>query len=632
MKKLTALFLSLALLLVLCACGAPNASSGNASSGNAYASWGDASSGDAYASWGNASSGDAYASSGNATGTLALTEAPAAADTPYFCVQMEQSRLYAIPYGGGEAKLLADKYTNCFDQNGDSVLASFDDGSAARINVLTGESEEVLPAGTQQFHRIHAFSGGFVGEYYSIRESKLYLCEDGKEPVEIFPGEYFGDVCVSGDVLIGSDYSGDTCRITGYVLPSLEKLWTDILDPYCYPSYNSSDNYFISDSSRGVQMRVDPVNGAISILSGYFAVNDNILHACNDTYLVEGNYQTNFALNLVCGSERLTLDIPSEESSSKYVAATRGGKALIACSQSSDAGDYGWTSSTRYYVLDLESAQLYEIGVKGYYSELFAAGDFPVMDSSTARKPLTSSIYRFFCLDTGYGGAEPLCSTTHGAWLNIADKKADIALLAAPTDEEKAYLAERGVEVEMKLYGGDGLVFIGNSACGVTDLTLDQVRAIFCGEITNWSELGGADHAIRVLYRDDQSGSQRLFEKMVFKGEDVPDYEALGFERLDEMNTLVSACLDDPYAIGYSIMTYLNDVYSNEALLAFSLNGYSATPENVRTGDYPLGTKGYVVIRSDEPEDSPARRLYNWFGSPLSDTFLTSCGITPLSE
>ena len=280
----------------------------------------------------------------------------------------------------------------------------------------------------------------------------------------------------------------------------------------------------------------------------------------------------------------------------------------------------------------MESAKLYIVDLNGLYSELFADGDFPVMDSSTARKPLVQNIYRFFCLDTGYGGAEPLCSTTHGAWLNIADKKADIALLAAPTEEEETYLKEQGVEVEMKLYGGDGLVFIGNSACGVTDLTLDEVRAIFRGEITNWSELGGADHAIRVLYRDDQSGSQRLFEKMLFKDGDVPDYEALGFNRLDEMSTLVSACLDDPYAIGYSIMTYLNDVYSNEALLAFSLNGYSATPENVRTGDYPLGTKGYVVIRSDEPEDSPARRLYNWFGSPLSDTFLSSCGITPLSE
>ena len=630
MKKLTTLFLSLALLLVLCACGAPNASSGNASSGDAYASWGNASSGDAYASWGNASSGDAYASSGNAAGVLPLSATPASTDEPFFCVTLESSRLYAFPAGGGEGRLLVDKYTNCFDQDGDSVLASFDDGSVARVDIRTGEVEEILPAGTQLFHRIHAYSGGFVGEYYSIRESKLYLCEDGKEPVEIFPGRYFGDVRVVNDTLVGSDYSGDSNRIIGYALPSLEQKWETKLDLYCYLTAND-DDLLLSNSYDGFVSRVDPSDGSVVNVNGAIYANDNVLYAWDGTYLLEGNYTTNFALYLVRGNERLTLDLPQAETT-RYVASARDGKVLISCSASVEAGDYGWTNTTTYIVLDMESAKLYIVDLNGLYSELFADGDFPVMDSSTARKPLVQNIYRFFCLDTGYGGAEPLCSTTHGAWLNIADKKADIALLAAPTDEEKAYLAERGVEVEMKLYGGDGLVFIGNSACGVTDLTLDQVRAIFRGEITNWSELGGADHAIRVLYRDDQSGSQRLFEKMVFKGEDVPDYEALGFERLDEMNTLVSACLDDPYAIGYSIMTYLNDVYSNEALLAFSLNGYSATPENVRTGDYPLGTKGYVVIRSDEPEDSPARRLYDWFGSPLSDTFLTSYGITPLSE
>lgn len=630
MKKLTTLFLSLALLLVLCACGAPNASSGNASSGDAYASWGNASSGDAYVSWGDASAGDAYASSGNAAGVLPLSATPASTDEPFFCVTLESSRLYAFSAGGGEGRLLVDKYTNCFDQDGDSVIASFDDGSVARVDIRTGEVEEILPAGTQLFHRIHAYSGGFVGEYYSIRESKLYLCEDGKEPVEIFPGRYFGDVRVVNDTLVGSDYSGDSNRIIGYALPSLEQKWETKLDLYCYLTAND-DDLLLSNSYDGFVSRVDPSDGSVVNVNGAIYANDNVLYAWDGTYLLEGNYTTNFALYLVRGNERLTLDLPQAETT-RYVASARDGKVLISCSASVEAGDYGWTNTTTYIVLDMESAKLYIVDLNGLYSELFADGDFPVMDSSTARKPLVQNIYRFFCLDTGYGGAEPLCSTTHGAWLNIADKKADIALLAAPTDEEKAYLAERGVEVEMKLYGGDGLVFIGNSACGVTDLTLDQVRAIFRGEITNWSELGGADHAIRVLYRDDQSGSQRLFEKMVFKGEDVPDYEALGFERLDEMNTLVSACLDDPYAIGYSIMTYLNDVYSNEALLAFSLNGYSATPENVRTGDYPLGTKGYVVIRSDEPEDSPARRLYNWFGSPLSDTFLTSCGITPLSE
>lgn len=618
MKRITALLLSFALLLLLCACGASTASGGNASSGDAYASWGDA------------SAGDAYASSGNATGTLSLSATPASSDEPFFCVTLESSRLYAFPAGGGKGRLLVDKYTNCFDQDGDSVLASFDDGSVARVDIRTGEVEEILPAGTQLFHRIHAYSGGFVGEYYSIRESKLYLCENGKEPVEIFPGEYVGDVRVIDNVLLGSSYSGESYCITGYALPSLREIWSVKLDPYCYPSYTTGD-YFLSDSYSNAKMRVDSTDGSIHGADGNFAVNDTVLYAYGDAYLVEGNYETNFALNLVRGNERLTLDLPQAETT-RYVASARDGKVLISCSASVEAGDYGWTTTTTYIVLDMESAKLYIVDLNGLYSELFADGDFPVMDSSTARKPLVQNIYRFFCLDTGYGGAEPLCSTTHGAWLNIADKKADIALLAAPTEEEETYLKEQGVEVEMKLYGGDGLVFIGNSACGVTDLTLDEVRAIFRGEITNWSELGGADHAIHVLYRDDQSGSQRLFEKMLFKDGDVPDYEALGFNRLDEMSTLVSACLDDPYAIGYSIMTYLNDVYSNEALLAFSLNGYSATPENVRTGDYPLGTKGYVVIRSDEPEDSPARRLYNWFGSPLSDTFLTSCGITPLSE
>lgn len=618
MKRITALLLSFALLLLLCACGASTASGGNASSGDAYASWGDA------------SAGDAYASSGNATGTLSLSATPASTDEPFFCVTLESSRLYAFPAGGGKGRLLVDKYTNCFDQDGDSVLASFDDGSVARVDIRTGEVEEILPAGTQLFHRIHAYSGGFVGEYYSIRESKLYLCENGKEPVEIFPGEYVGDVRVIDNVLLGSSYSGESYCITGYALPSLREIWSVKLDPYCYPSYTTGD-YFLSDSYSNAKMRVDSTDGSIHGADGNFAVNDTVLYAYGDAYLVEGNYETNFALNLVRGNERLTLDLPQAETT-RYVASARDGKVLISCSASVEAGDYGWTNTTTYIVLDMESAKLYIVDLNGLYSELFADGDFPVMDSSTARKPLVQNIYRFFCLDTGYGGAEPLCSTTHGAWLNIADKKADIALLAAPTKEEETYLKEQGVEVEMKLYGGDGLVFIGNSACGVTDLTLDEVRAIFRGEITNWSELGGADHAIHVLYRDDQSGSQRLFEKMLFKDGDVPDYEALGFNRLDEMSTLVSACLDDPYAIGYSIMTYLNDVYSNGALLAFSLNGYSATPENVRTGDYPLGTKGYVVIRSDEPEDSPARRLYNWFGSPLSDTFLTSCGITPLSE
>lgn len=284
-----------------------------------------------------------------------------------------------------------------------------------------------------------------------------------------------------------------------------------------------------------------------------------------------------------------------------------------------------------YFLLDAEG-NITSIDATGEMGQLFADGDFPVMDSSTARKPVTAGIYTAFVSNHGHEGAEPLCSTTHGAWLNIADRKVDIALLAAPTKEELEYLDERGVRIEMKLYGGDGLVFIGNAENPVQNLSREQIIGIYQGNITNWNEVGGPDQPITVYYRDDQSGSQRLFEKMVFKGLELPDYEKLGFAYMDEMSTIVDIVIEDPYSIGYSIMTYLDDVYENENLKIFAVDGIIPSEETVKNSAYPYHTQGYVVIRSDEPENSPARRLYNWFGSRICDELLIACGITPLQD
>lgn len=288
-----------------------------------------------------------------------------------------------------------------------------------------------------------------------------------------------------------------------------------------------------------------------------------------------------------------------------------------------------FVNRVNYLLMDGEGS-ITSLHTAGELGQMFSSGDFPIMDSSTARKPVVALIYNLFVANFDYEGAKPLCSTTHGAWLNIADRKADIALLAAPTEEEMAYLNERGVTIEMKLYGGDGLVFIGNAANPVQNLTHEQIIGIYRGEITNWSEVGGPDVPISVYYRDNQSGSQRLFEKMVFKGLELPNYEELGFWYMDEMSTIVDIVMDDPYAIGYSIMTYLDDVYSNENLKVFAVNGVKPSVDTVKDSSYPYNTQGFVVIRSDEPVDSPARRLYDWFGSSVCDEMLIDCGITPL--
>ncbi len=553
---------------------------------------------------------------------------------PGWFLTAEYSRLYFAPLDGSAPRLVVDGSTVYTERWGKWLYAAFEDGSVRRVGLDSGVVEELLPAGGRTYRELIPYDGGFIGAYYSMREGAGYdlYREGSRTPTELFRDEPSLMCCTVGKYIYSRRYDGENgSRLGAFDPESLELLWEVPVDS-SVELKRDEEGILCFVPNSGKLFRLDEDAHALVPVEIPLGKDDCDLRiSSGGSYLVQGNWNDDYYYFINAdGRRRMDESMPEYFS----VMDVTEGKALLKYRSSGEsaAGESTWYTVDGYKLLDLKSGELSDFPFRGQYGALFADGDFPVLDSSTARKPVTSEIYAFFCESTGAGGTVPLCSTTHGAWLNIADGAADVALLAAPTQEEQDYLAQRGVTVEMKLYGGDGLVFIGNRACGVENMSLEQVRAIYRGEITNWAMLGGADHAIRVLYRDDQSGSQRLFERMLWKDEPVPDFEALGFERLDEMSTIVSECLYDPYAIGYSIMTYLRDVYSSEDLLTFSLDGYAATPENIAARNYPLGTQGYVVIRSDEPENSPARRLFNFFGSPLSDVILTNNGVTPLHD
>ena len=564
-------------------------------------------------------------------------EIPEAADAaePGFFLTTEYGRLYFAPMDGSDPRLLVDNSAICTVRRGNLLYVSFEDGSIRLVSADGKVNDELAPAGPRNYRKLIPIDGGVIGIYYSFIEGSGYeLYRSGSlTPESLFTEDKAVVPGAAGKYLychrLGAD---EESRLEAYDTENFKLVWETQIDSMV-EMICDDEGILCFIPNTGELYRIDEEAQALVPVDIALEKTDcELVLSSGGSFIAKGNWSDDYRSYLINGSSRqlLDTDIPSYYSVSDICE----GKALLSyiTGLQSAAGDQYSYAQDNFVLLDLKSGELSEFPVRGQYGRLFSAGDFPVMDSSTARKPVTSEIYEFFCESTGAGGALPLCSTTHGAWLNIADRKADIALLAAPTQEEQDYLDERGVTVEMKLYGGDGLVFIGNRECGIDNMSLDQVRAIYRGEITNWAQLGGADHPIRVLYRDDQSGSQRLFERMVWKDEPVPDFKALGFEILDDMSSIVSECLYDPYAIGYSIMTYLNDVFSKEELLAFSLDGYSATPENVASRKYPLGTQGYVVIRSDEPEGSPARRLFDWFGSPLSDIILTHNSVTPLHD
>ena len=100
----------------------------------------------------------------------------------------------------------------------------------------------------------------------------------------------------------------------------------------------------------------------------------------------------------------------------------------------------------------------------------------------------------------------------------IVDGKFDILLAYEPSEEAKAYIAEKGAELEMTPIGADALVFICSNLNKVDSLTVDQIKDIYRGKITDWSEVGGKKGAIIPYQRNKDSGSQTLFDKLINLG------------------------------------------------------------------------------------------------------------------
>lgn len=252
--------------------------------------------------------------------------------------------------------------------------------------------------------------------------------------------------------------------------------------------------------------------------------------------------------------------------------------------------------------------------------------EFPQIDSSTARKPITAAIFSHF-ISAGdekraekYADLSPWCNKTHGAWLNLADRTADLVFLVMPTEEERQYLADRNVPVEIKPYGADGLAIILNPDAPVKSFTVDQIRGIYEGKITNWKELGGEDHPINPLYRNEQSGSQRMFEEFIWPEGNVPDFSSFNtidsvmgsYEEYGDMESVTIQIFTDPYAIGYNIVSYVKNEFTPGYVDFAEIDGIYPDTDSFTDGSYPFTTTAYVAIRADEPEYSPARRLFKW--------------------
>lgn len=149
-----------------------------------------------------------------------------------------------------------------------------------------------------------------------------------------------------------------------------------------------------------------------------------------------------------------------------------------------------------------------------------------------------------------------------------------------------------------------GMTPVVNKDCGVKNVTMEQLRKIFTGEITNWKELGGKDEAISVVNRAKGSGTRATFESAVLNGQ-----EAVKSQEQDSNGTVQKIVAQTPGAISYLAFSYVDD-----SLQALSIDGVKPTDENVASNAWMIWS--YEHMYTNGKPTGVAKKFLKYMQSP----------------
>lgn len=181
------------------------------------------------------------------------------------------------------------------------------------------------------------------------------------------------------------------------------------------------------------------------------------------------------------------------------------------------------------------------------------------------------------------------------------DDGVDLFFGARPSPAQLEEAEECGVELEITPIGREAFVFFVEEHNPIDNLTAEQVKAIYHGEVTNWQELGGSDRKILAFQRPANSGSQTMME--YFMG-DVSLKEPQTYERVSAMEGVIKQVAqyhNESGAIGYSFRYFLEELNQEKGVKLLSVDGVYPSLENIENGTYPLTTNVCLITRKDDP-------------------------------
>ena len=168
----------------------------------------------------------------------------------------------------------------------------------------------------------------------------------------------------------------------------------------------------------------------------------------------------------------------------------------------------------------------------------------------------------------------------------------------------------------------DGIAMIVNKENPVKDLTIEQIAALYKGEITNWSEVGGADAPVVLIGREAASGTRDGFESIT-DTEDACKYN----QELTSTGDVVQTVSSNPNAIGYASLASVKD-----SVKLISVEGVTPSTKTIQDGSYKI-QRNFVMVTKKNAELSPAAKSFFEFAtSSAADEWIIEAGAVPVKR
>jgi len=240
-------------------------------------------------------------------------------------------------------------------------------------------------------------------------------------------------------------------------------------------------------------------------------------------------------------------------------------------------------------VIDINEEKMKEKEFKELKTYLKENYDQFVIDGSTSTIPLHTAIRNTLSLKR----SEIQHSKTVDAFNKLIMGENDILMGVDYSDELLKVAKDNGVDLGKVEITKEAFVFLINKNNPVKSLTIEQIKDIYSGEITNWNQVGGDDEPVKAFQRNSDSGSQMRMVK--FMGDTkLMDIEVTYFSGMGDIIESIANYDMGKYSIGYNMYTFTEKQYLNNDVVMLEVNGIQPNDKTILDDSYPIVIYNYM--------------------------------------